>query len=693
MAISQSKEFFINLKEKDIPKWNPKLSYYDQDPYVLEFFQNEWDKINNGVTINGTFIHPWLYYHVNFFKARIMQPGGREVVMSPPLDDHAWYFKDNYQDAEEQGKGVCLFGTRGFTKTVIEASVASWTSLIKPNSIMSVNGGSKKDLDDVCDAIKLSNNLIHPAFKLPILTEDWKDKVVFGFREANDSTVHSTLQITNLEGAKQGASEKAAGGTIGGLIADEIGKFDPRDFLNAVLPKVRSQYGSNLVHILSGTGGNSELSEGAKIILENPDDYFLIRMNWDRLDNSIPEEAITWKKTRGTSFCTFVPGQMSYRLEVLKQETTLADYVKKPDDKDLKKIKLFKTDWLTATKFLNDRLESLQTDDAKNKQRMYHPMETTDCFLTDSPNPFNVARAQKKLLEVKQDPKYRLVDLQQNFDGTIKVALSSKKIAEREYKNKDTDAPIMMFEDAWDDIKLHENVAGGDDYKLTSAKESTSLATMYVLGRRNIEINTPLERILACVATRPHDSHNIVYDQFKMMLKHYKALCNLEAIDTGFASYLETIGLNMMDYLCPNINPAQDLTSANKKKANSRFGTYPTPANIKIMYQTVLDYTEELVTIGFDDNNEPIQMYGMDFIEDPFLLEEIIAYHPGGNFDRIVGFGWALVYSRYLDKKNIQPRKNKTYSDEFYNRNSQNIKAKKQNSNFDNFSRVKFQNF
>lgn len=694
MLVSQSREFFINLKEKDIPKWNKNLSYYDQDPYVLEFFQNEFEKITKGVTIDGVFIHPWLYWHVNFFQAKIGQPDKSEPIMTPPLDDNAWYFAENYKEAEDSGKGLCMFGTRGFTKTVLEASVGHWTATTRYNGYMSINGGSAKDLTDVTMAIKLSNENIHPFLRLPVLTEDWGKEVNFGAREVNSQIFHSRLDIMNLEGGKDKASEKGAGGTPSGFIVDEIGKFDPRGLLRSALPKFSSQYGAKLVHILAGTAGNEELSEGAKFILENPDIYRLLNMNWDRLDNSVSEEFITWKTSKSKPFCTFVPGQMSYRNDFEKKSITLAEYMNKPDSKNLKKIKMRTTDWENCTPFMKKVVDELPDGEDKNKRIMYFPLSTEDCFLTDSPNPFNVIRVQKKIQEIKDNPKYRLVDLSQNFDGSIETKLSNKKLAEREYKNKDTDAPLMLFEDESKDQLEYMYGAGMDDYKLTEAKESTSLCTFYNLKRRNMDLNVPIETITICYAGRPHSSHNIAYESIRLALKKYRSLCNLEAIDTGFAGYLETLGFNIMEFLTRNLNPSQDLTSNNKSKANSRFGTYPTPGNKKILIDTVVEYTNEELTVGFDENDNPIIKYGVDFIEDPFLLEEMANYKAGGNFDRIVAFGWALIYTRYLDKKNIQPKRTKKYSgNSYYLPENQPTKPKKKSVKFDNFSGKGYVNF
>ena len=104
-----SNELFINVKNP--PKWNPKKHYFDQSIDVLDFYAEEKRKITEGVTIGGYFIHPWLYWHINFFKSPIPQKDGTEPIINPPLDDNFLYLIENYIEAEQTNKGLVLFGT------------------------------------------------------------------------------------------------------------------------------------------------------------------------------------------------------------------------------------------------------------------------------------------------------------------------------------------------------------------------------------------------------------------------------------------------------------------------------------------------------------------------------------------------------------------------------------------------------
>ena len=124
MSILTSKEMFINMKNP--PKYNPRKNYFDQTKEVLDFYNEERRKIEDGVYIGGYFVHPWLYFHLNFFKTPLPQidksnkeiKKAREVIMNPPLDDNFLYIIDSYREAEQTNKGLCLFGTRGFGKAL-----------------------------------------------------------------------------------------------------------------------------------------------------------------------------------------------------------------------------------------------------------------------------------------------------------------------------------------------------------------------------------------------------------------------------------------------------------------------------------------------------------------------------------------------------------------------------------------------
>ena len=87
-----SKELYINMGN-DIPLWNDLYSYEEQDDDVKQFWENEAMKLLNGVTINGVFIHPWLYWHINFWKMMI-DVGDDRIPGNSQLRDNEWMFAE-----------------------------------------------------------------------------------------------------------------------------------------------------------------------------------------------------------------------------------------------------------------------------------------------------------------------------------------------------------------------------------------------------------------------------------------------------------------------------------------------------------------------------------------------------------------------------------------------------------------------
>jgi hypothetical protein len=116
-----SKELYINMGN-DIPLWNNLYSYEEQDDDVKQFWENEAMKLLNGVTINGVFIHPWLYWHINFWKMMI-DVGEDRIPGNSQLRDNEWMFAEFLKQAEEENKGIFMFGCRRFGKALLDSEI------------------------------------------------------------------------------------------------------------------------------------------------------------------------------------------------------------------------------------------------------------------------------------------------------------------------------------------------------------------------------------------------------------------------------------------------------------------------------------------------------------------------------------------------------------------------------------------
>jgi len=645
-----SNELFINIKNP--PKWNPRKNFFDQQIDVIDFYLEEKRKITEGITIGGYHIHPWLYWHLNFFKTPIPTKDGKELIMNPPLDDNMLFVMENYEEAEAKGLGLMLFGCRGFTKSSMLASLITWLNSTKANGTTSVMGGNDGDLKAISTLLKVGFNNVSPAMYIPQLIQEWDNKVELGIKEKDGFRLpHSHISITNGSGGTDNSSEKGAGLSPVGFILDECGKWGFKKVLQSALPSFKTQYGMKLVPILSGTSGNQDLSKDAKDVLSNPEAYDMLPMNWDTLDRKVDPEFITWERSKKESFCTFVPGQMSYRLPVPKKAINLAEYLD-IENNDLEKIKVNATDWEKASTFIKDKNNAFKKEEDRERNRMYFPLEIADVFITASSNPFPTAVIDKHIRKLEDEGiTGKSVNIYKH-NGEYKQEFSAKKLAEVSHGGGEADAPILLFGELPETTPpKYTHVSGLDDYKLDQS-DTDSLGSFYVLKRRNLEMNSPCETIAASYVARPF-RHSDFHKTGETLIEAFNAICMMEAVDVSFKQFLDT-KYKSEQLLAPSISFSNSSQNGNVK-LNSKFGIYPTGGNKAYMFNMLIDYCKEEHVIGIDEDGNELIKYGVEYILDIALLKEMLSYRKGGNFDRITAFMHALAYARELDKNNVRP--------------------------------------
>lgn len=706
----------------------------------------------------------------------------------------------------KSGKATCirvdnedkLFVTTNYVVThnsTMISSLTTWLNTSKPNGTTSIIGGDKGDLAAISKLLGVGFNNVNPALFIPQLITDWEKEVEFGLREKDGFRLpHSHVSITNAEKGTGKSSEKGAGLSPVGFIMDEAlhedsliptpnglvamkylnvgdfvlnedgepteieskinpgvvdtyefifsdgskvvssenhrwkvrvngegwdvwttaeligkwmcntpphfpklnsedvflesfigvgksqvycigvkdrrhtfltehgivthncGKYDFKAILTGALPSFTTQYGAKLVHILSGTSGNTELTKDAKEVLSDPAAFNLIMMNWDRLDKSVPEEAITWGRSKKEKFSVFVPAQMSYRLEVPKIKTNLADHLK-INNESLKLVDINVTNWVEASKHIQDKNASFKKEADREKNRMYYPLEIADVFITSASNPFPTAVIDKHIRELEDAGTIgKDVNLYKSGSET-KSEFSNKKRAAVSHGGGEADAPVILFgELPSTPPPKYTFVSGLDDYKL-DLSDTDSVGAFFVLKRRNLSPDTPCETIAASYSGRPF-RHAEFHNTCETMLDAWSAVCCMEAVDVSFKQHLDA-KRKSEQCLAPGISFSQTSQNNGGYSGNTKFGIYPTGGNKTYMFNLLVDAMKEEYVIGIDDLGNEIVKYGVEYIDDIDLLKEMLSYKKGGNYDRITAFMHALTYARELDKNSVRPKEEK----------------------------------
>lgn len=884
-----SKELYINMGN-DIPLWNDLYSYEEQDDDVKQFWENEAMKLLNGVTINGVFIHPWLYWHIDFWKMMI-DVGDDRIPGNSQLRDNEWMFAEFLKQAEEENKGIFMFGCRRFGKALLDSEIlyledrekmignivvgdkiyddkgnlvevvgvypqgkvttyrvvfedgrnviccgnhqwrvnhggkwhvrslrsiagldyksmsipvgealnyptaklpvppsayasmlaaylggysgdmffdkyickkflrssidqkkdfienfirsfrnvvtgeeelmlshidmdvinfvqrmfwaSGWyaklegnklilsrnrkelkirsisiygkehatcitvdndshlflttnyivthntaimSSLLARNATMTYNlthnviGASKEDLANMGEYLEFGLDNLPPYLTINRTGNDWTKEVVLGTRNINNQRdVHARIRITNVDDGKTRGSLKTAGGTPYTSIYDEVGKFPVLGAWLAGRPAHMMHGRMRGVCLMAGTGGNVEKSQDAQKIMNSPDEYGFIIMNYDILNKRVIKP--TWRICK--SGC-FVPAQMSHAYE--KKETTLDKYLGVENAPGLKKIKIKVSDFDKNTGIIKSRLDELVKKDRALyvQERMAFPLSIDDCFLNTNVNRFPVEDALKhksRLLEEGRPGK--TVDIYQTDGMKMGYHFSDKQLADYPFQGGNIDSPVVIYEDPPEEggVFDYTYVSSLDPYKSDKA-DTDSVGSFYVL-KRYVKINDPFAYcIVASYASRPPSSDDFCRN-CEILQEAYGAKCLMENADRMYEFYLTRRNKQLM-LLEDGERLAGKIIRAGARQ-NNKLGLAPTVPNQRMLFNTVIQYCWEDVVVGYDDDGNEITQKGIYRIPDIELLDEIIAFGPGTNTDRIIAFGHALLLAKYYDDMGYMP--------------------------------------
>lgn len=547
------------------------------------------------------------------------------------------------------------------TNFVVSHNTTIMSSLLQMNATMtiglshSVVGFSDSDLSNIGEYCEYGLDHVHPFFRINRTKTDWSSGVTLGKRMSNGvRDIHAIISIANINMGRKTSTQKTAGLTPATAIFDEVGKGPIKKPYTAAMPSYDTPYGWRLSPILAGTGGEVELSKDAQEMFSDPETYNLLVMDWDIL-NRRAMKGKTWKERK---WAMFVPGQMAN--SGVKRTIGLGDYLGKPDDKKLNKIKIDATDFDASTNKLNEERKKLSTKDrvAYTSHTMFYPFTIDDCFLSSSQNLFPVEYAIKHKNDLLESGQYSgmLCDVFLESGNKLGTTKSNKQLAGFPFSGGVIDAPVQIFEmpqsNRFDDFIY---VAGQDPYK--QAKSDTpSLGSFYIFKRR-VGIRDPYAyRIVASYVSRPSS-----IDQFcrtcEVLQKGYGAICLMENADQMYEQYLNRkSGMPASFFLFAGEAIANKYVKAGSRQ-NSKLGLYPTPGNQNLLFSCVVDYCWQDFVIGYDDSTGlDITVKGIELIDDIALLDEIIQYKSGLNVDRIIAFGHALVLARYFDDNNYMPK-------------------------------------
>lgn len=636
----------IHILNENPPQYNPDKNYWEQDKETLQYYVDEYKKIDYGVTVGGYYFDGWLYFHFNHFVTKVpttVMKGGilenEDVVKVPDLRDNEMLITEYFIKSKKDQLMSLVAATRRAAKTTMNGSRINRAQILGKKQILCA-GGSSEDLGHIANNTDVCNENINPAFRLYYLsnTDDGRGKV-YGIKAKNNkSKVVANTYIINLEGGtNKKKRESLAGFTPDEFILDEAMKFPFKSQLEALEPALWGVGVLRCSVIITGTGGDEDLAVDAIKMLNNPRENRITLMDWDSLERRVPEELRTWVKK---DFGLFLPTQMC--IKHVKIKSNLAEYLDIDSD-ELRKVDIWVTDWKTAKE--NEQKErDAKISDKKSYVRLlaYHPFDPSEIFLSGKENPFPVAEAKAhRDYLIKSGLWDRRRDLYKDTTGKIHVDISTQELAPFPFGGSNIDAPFLIFEDPpTEKVKWGTYCAGFDDYKHDSA-EQASLASFYVWKNESIGDQFS-KKIVASITFRP-DRHPKVHEKWLLLMEAYQleGTCFGENEDFTIKDFLDRRHLTEK-YLATSLDFTQTFNLPNTLKR--KFGWSPQSSK-RTLFNLFVEYCNEDFTVENEDGTITA-LKGVQRIDDIWLLEEIIQYTENQNVDRMIGAmgGYGMVH-------------------------------------------------
>ena len=621
-------EWFINQK---------RVPDEDSEEYT-EFFNFHKELSMNGCMMDGTYINPFLYWHLNAWHTEvdILDEYGRinQKYANPLLRDNEWLVTNEIDRAQKEKKGLVILGIRRLAKSVIEASYIAQGATFDENSQNVIAGLNSPDIKLITDKIDKGLNFLPKAWRWQRVEDNWKNQVTLGIKtKAGERMPFSQILIRNLD---DGNNEEAIAGTKPRrLIIDEIGKGNFLRGLQAAIPGFTTPFGWGCSPILTGTGGDMKKFMDAKSLMFDVENFNFLTYNNSKDD----------KRIHGL----FIGHE--YRMEA-KEDSTLGTFLDKPKNSPLHKVPMMVSNKEKADKVTNDNLERLKKAGdrlAYLKEKMYYPQEVDDIFLNEDTNIFDLEAAKRQKTRLLQgDRTGTPVILFDDGDGvkhdfTDKMPISNFPLKHTDLK----DAPVVIYEFPIDNPPYGLYVAGVDPYRQGKSAYSSSLGSVYIYKRMHaIAGEKYQDMFVASYCARP-DKKETWENQARYLIKYFNArtLCENDEISfidhmiaKGDSQYLERQP-DWLKEIVPNTTVRRD------------FGIHRSSEKIRdFLHGCLKKYSEEIIASEVNEDGEVISnTKGMAKILDPLLLEEMIQYNETGNFDRIIAAELAIGLAMKLD--------------------------------------------
>jgi len=583
---------------------------------------------------DGEWVTGYMYWYMNYCPIMLTKTEEGQKKASRVEDfPETWegiYLRFHYLDqARNAGSHAIELARRGCSKSYSLASIMAHNLILGENEevrrrvttiltayqkeYLSDKDGTLSKFEPMIDFV--AENTEFPRLRLRSSAQDmfWQ----MGYKDENGRNKGS---LNNVMGVSSKDDEGKLRGKRGYILFEEMGSFPN---LLSIYDTVKygveeGDYTYGLIYLVGTAAEDASDFESAKTLLYSPEGYNIY---------SIPNVFDKPRQGRAT-FGFFFPSYVNRK--GCYNKDGVSDVVK------------------ALIQILMARYKAKYSSNPNSVIRVIAEMPITpaEAIIKVKAAYFPVVSLQERLRQLETDPKAfsdvyvgRLVQESKGSDVKFEI---TDDVPIRQYEGVDNSTPgaLEIFEmpekNSQGKVYSDRYIIGHDPVDNDQA-ESNSLSSTIVL-----DLFT--DRIVAEYTGRqPFANDN--YEIVRMLCLFYNAKCLYEANKKGIYAYFSTMNCSHLLADTPEYLREKQLVKYSSFGSNSK-GVNATAAVNAYANMLIRDWLLKPVTMPIIEDGEEkiITVPNLSFIRNKALIEELIAFNPEINVDRIRALGMVMLY-------------------------------------------------
>lgn len=548
-------------------------SYYPGSKLYRDFWNKEYDKCRNGLTINGYTVTGFNYYFLNYYQlpnTEQEKAGDSRSIIFPKFFVYQYEFFHYFELCRTLRKNYVLMKNRGCGASEMNASLFDCFFNCFKNSIclLTAFDGNyvNKTLDKIWNGLSFTDdNTDGGMLKLRQVVNTNTKKRSTWYKIVNGQKIETGFN-SQIEGIIVDKDRKMRGDRVSFLFLEEAGSNPilERSFIKA---EELCTVGGNKIGVIgaAGTGGDEGPSlAGLSKVYYNPGDFQVLPFHHNYTETG------DWVDTG-----YFMPAYITMNKK---------GFVGSRGEYLIEKQKAYYT----------DRRNSIKDPQTLLSHKAEQCFTAEEAFSAEGVNKFNKVKIAEQIISInikKQAPNIQRGYMEFVYNGAER---NRQNIVGARFK-PNPQGPIYILEHPYEDAETKQTVndlyvSGIDGIDIgqleTSINTKNPSKFCTVIKRRLYGMKEPM--YVAYYLDRPNDIRE-AYKQTIALLMYYNAKANIEATRLSLITYARDNKFMQFFMRRPRVCYGGD----EKRRQVNQYGTTATKAMIDHQTDLVADYVED----------------------------------------------------------------------------------------------------